>query len=66
VTGELISRTKSAALSFGLSPWTYDSASPARESEGGILRLMPAALCRGYHAPGAKLHITPICNLSES
>jgi hypothetical protein len=42
VTGELESRVNTAALPFGLSPWTYDSASPAFEGKGGILRLMPA------------------------
>jgi hypothetical protein len=39
VTGELTSRVNTAALPFGLSPWTYDSASPAFEVKGGILRL---------------------------
>jgi hypothetical protein len=64
VTGELTSRVNTAALPFGLSPWTYDSASPAFEGKGGILRLMPAALCRGFYAPGGELNLTPMCNLS--
>jgi hypothetical protein len=29
VTGEFTNRTRTAALSFRLAPWTYDSASPA-------------------------------------
>jgi hypothetical protein len=64
VTGELESRLPTAALPFGLSPWTYDSASPALVGEGGILRLMPAAVGRGFYAPGDELSLRPKCNLS--
>jgi hypothetical protein len=65
VTGELESRHTTAAPPFRLSPWTYDSASPALASEGGILRLMPAACGRGFLRPRVtELKLRPNCNLS--
>jgi hypothetical protein len=34
------------------------------KSKGGILRLMPAAVGRGFYAPGTELNLRPIYNLS--
>src|SRR5687767_11057312 len=63
VTGELTSRLTTAALPFGLSPWTYDSASPAVR-QGRHLTAMPAASGGGLLSPRRRVELKPICNLT--